>query len=232
MSASGVLAYLGLAVVSLDPFGGIVVVGALLRGVSRRALVTLLVSYIVLITAVILALGPLIRLAAGFLAPFLRSPAPWAIAQAVIALALIGVGIHQARTLRRPAEPAAEPRGVSPRAMAVAAALLAITSMPDPPFIASVGLAQRAGTTAGTIALLVAWNLIYQSPMLVLGVAGLTPWRDRAVGLYQRTMNRWRVPLVRTISVALLAIGAAVLIEAVLALIGAHQPWLHTLLTD
>lgn len=230
MTAVGVVAFLGLAIVGLDPFGGIVAAGAIARGARPRALLALLGTYVVLISLEILALHPILDWAGRVLAPILRSPAVWSAAQIAVALACAGIAVHQGLALRRPPAPRTSSAGVSVRAMMIAAALLAVTSLPDPPFVAAVGLASRVDALPVRIALLVAWNVLYQAPMLVLAIAGLTPLRERAERAWIDLLARWRTPLRRALVAVLVLTAAALGAEAAVALTHGSFPWLHALL--
>lgn len=230
MSGVGILAYLGLAVVSIDPFGGIVAGAALARGAGRRALAALVLSYLLAITAAILALRPILGFLGHLLAPVLAAHIAWSIAQLVIALALLGIAAHQLRASLRPPKPREGPARVSPWALMGASLLLALTSMPDPPFIAAVGIAGHVEPRIEGVALLVAWNLIYQSPLLILATAGLVGAGAPAARAWERLSTRWGVPLQRTVAVLLAAAGIACGIDGILALDADAFPWLHLLM--
>lgn len=230
MTIGAALAYLGLAVVGIDPFGGIVAAAALARGAGRRALAALMGTYTLCVVVEVALLRPLLAWAGRLLAPLLSAPLTWSLAQLVIALALLAVALHQGLSLRR--DPSARPRrapGVSVRAMAIAAALLALTSLADPPFLAAIALSGHMQPAWLGLVLLICWNLIYQGPMFVLGIAGLTPLRERAVAAYLGLVERWHRPLVIALVIALVLAGIALGIEAVAAMRANAHPWLHLL---
>lgn len=230
MAPTEILTFLGLAVVGIDPFGGLIAAGALAHGARTRALLSLTGAYLALIVVEILVLHPVLLFAGHLLGPLLSRPGFWSIAQLLVGVALAAVAVQQGLSARKPPS-APKARGVSVRAMAIAGALLAITSLADPPFVLSVGLASQVGSLPERIALLVAWNLLYQGPLFVLLILALTPLRERAVAAYQSALTRWRTAIVRTL-VALLSVAAvAAILEAVHALATGRQPWLHVLLT-
>lgn len=230
MAPTEILTFLGLAVVGIDPFGGLIAAAALAHGARPRALLAMTGVYAGLIVAEILVLHPVLDLVGRILGPLLHRPGTWSILQILVGLALIGVAVQQHLALRRPPKPPRE-RGISGRALAVAGALLALTSLADPPFVLSVGLASRVEPLPERILLLLVWNALYQGPLLLMVALALTPLRDRAVDLYQRAITTWRSTIIRVLVVLLVLAGAAAILEAALALTDGRMPWLHLLLS-
>lgn len=230
MTLPALLTFFGLAVSSVDVFGGMVAAAALGRGARRTSLVALLVTYTALLLAGILVLQPVLHAAGRWLAPVLARPAVWSLAQLLVAVVLLGIAVHQLLAVRRPPRERPPRRGMSLRALVTAGALLALTSLVDPPVIASVALAGQVGPPWARVALLIAWQAVYQAPMLVLALAGLTPFRDRTAAAYTSALARWRRPL--GLAVALLAgvLGAAGLADAAAALAAGRFPVLRVLL--
>lgn len=230
MTPLGLLAFFGMAVVSVDVLGGIIAGTLLARGLRPVHLLAFVGGYALAVLVVTLALKPILAVVGGWLAPLLGSAIALGVAQLLIGLALIAVGIHQRRSAVHPSPPPMRPMRDRVGSLAVGGLLLALTTFADPTFTVAVGMATQAHPVAVEAALLVVWNIIYQAPLVAVTVAALFGKHERVLQRLGELASRHRRRLLTIIAIALAVIGLTVATDAVVALSSAHRPWLQSIL--
>lgn len=236
MTFAGLLAFLGLAVVTMDVLGGVLAMGMLLRGGTMRHLLAFAAGYVAVVVAATLVLHPLLTLLGRWLHPALESNDAIGAVEAVVGLALIGFGVHQFRAASQPPGPhgpleeRAAPARLATVPLILGGVAFAGTALADPSFTIAVGMASQEQHLTLRIALLVVWNLVYQLPLATVIVAA-------AVGRHEQIVARVleifapRRRLLQTVLATVLALaGLAVLADGAVALLGGHVPWLRQLI--
>lgn len=230
MTVLGLLAFFGMAVVSVDVLGGILAATFLARGIRPAHLLYFVGGYSVLVLIVTILLKPLLEVASAWLAPVLGSSVALAIIQLVVGVVLVGLGAYQRYRALYPKPPKSRDVNDKLGSLAVGGALLALTTFADPTFTIAVGMAMQVHNLAYEIVLLVVWNVIYQLPLLTVTVASLFGVHTRVLAVLSRFLARNRRRLL-TIAAILLVLGGVVVIsDGIVALSTAHSPWLRTLL--
>ena len=237
MSLPGVLAFLGLAVLTMDVLGGVIATGVLLRGGRLRHLLAFVGGYALVIIPVTALLHPLLTVLGTWLRPILHSNDAIGSVEVVAGLALGAVSVHQWRAARRAPDPHNRlPRRSSPARLAmwpllVAGMAFSATALADPAFTIAVGMASQEESLALRISLLALWHLVYQAPLVALTVIASTGKHDRLVRRLADWFAERRRPLQAALAVVLVLIALLILGDGTIALIGEHVPWLRQLLS-
>lgn len=236
VTAAGMLAFFGLAVVTMDVLGGVIAIGVMLRGGTVRHLLAFTGGYTLIIVAATLVLRPLLALLDRWLRPVLTSNDAIGAVEIVVGAALIAFSIHQFRAASRPPIPHGrlEQRS-TPRRLATAPLLLAGvgfsgTALADPAFTIAVGMASQEQRLAAHVALLVLWNLLYQAPLVAVTIAAAFGKHELLVTRVMEVIGPQRRALQTALAVLLALAGLAVLGDGILALLGGHVPWLRQLI--
>lgn len=230
MTPLGLLAFFGMAVVTMDVLGGVIAATFLAKGMRPRRLLAFVGAYALAVVVVTLALKPLLRIVGAWLAPVLGSEAWLGAIQIVVGCALIGFAIYQRRSALRPT-PEREQRIESHAgSLAVGGLLLSLTTFADPTFTIAVGMAMQVHDLLVEIVLLTAWNVIYQLPLVSVTIAALLGGHKRALAALGRFFGPRRRPLLLLFAAILAIAGAIVIADGVYALASRHHPWLESLL--
>ena len=230
MTVLGLLAFFGLAAVTVDVLGGVLAATMLARGIRPRRLLIFLAGYAAVVIPATLVLKPILRLLGEVLAPVLGSGTWLAVIQLAIGAALLAVAVYQRRSAARPPAPAAVREvGDSTTSLLAGGALFSATILADPTYPVAVGMAMQAGSAVLEVLLLVAWNLVYQAPLVLVTTAALLGGHRLALEAAGRFFGPRRRRLLLVLS-AVLAVGGAVVIgDATVALCSEHRSWLHSL---
>lgn len=236
MTFAGMLAFFGLAVVTMDVLGGVIAIGVMLRGGTVRHLLAFTGGYTVVIIAATLILRPLLALLHRWLRPVLDSNNAIGTVELVVGLALVGFSVHQFRAASRPALPHGrlEQRS-TPKRLATAPLVLAgigfsVTALADPGFTIAVGMASQEQHLLRHVALLVLWNLVYQLPLVAVLTAAAFGRHEQLVTRVMEVLGPRRRALQTLLAALLALVGIAVLGDGVIALLSEHVPWLRQLL--
>jgi cytochrome c biogenesis protein CcdA len=236
MTFAGLLAFFGLAVVTMDVLGGVIATGVLLRGGTVRHLLAFAGGYVVIVTAATLVLHPLLELLGRWLHPVLDSNDAIGAVEVVVGLALLGFSVHQFRAASRPPRPhgrleeRASPARLAAAPLALAGVAFAGTALADPAFTIAVGMASQEQHLTLRIGLLVVWNLVYQLPLAAVLLAAALGRHEQLVTRVMELVGPRR-QILQTALAALLALaGLAVLGDGLVALAGGHVPWLRQLI--
>ena len=177
MTFAGILAFFGLAVVTVDVLGGVIAISVMLRGGTVRHLLAFAGGYTVIIFAATLILQPLLALLDRWLRPVLASDDAIGVAEVIVGLALIAVSIHQFRAASRPPAPhgrlekRSTPARLAAAPLALAGVAFSATALADPAFPIAVGMASQEPHLLARAALLVLWHLVYQAPFVAVLIA-------------------------------------------------------------
>ena len=236
MTFAGLLAFFGLAVVTMDVLGGVIAIGVMLRGGTVRNLLAFAGGYTVVVVAATLILRPLLALLDRWLRPVLESRGALSAVEIVVGLALLGFSIHQFRAAARPPTPNGplEQRS-TPSRLATAPLVLAgvgfsATALADPAFTIAVGMASQEQRLAAHVLLLVAWNLLYQAPLIAVIIAAAFGKHEQVVTRVLEVLGPRRRALQRGLAVLLALAGLVVLGDGILALVSGHVPVLRQLI--
>lgn len=230
MTAFGLLAFFGMAVVTMDVLGGVIAATFLARGMRPLHLLAFVGAYAAMVIAVTLLLKPLLRILGGWLAPVLGSELWLAVIQLVVGSALVGFALFQRRNAGR--IPVPRQRNVRDQVGSLAAggALLSLTTFADPTFTVAVGMAMQTRHLSAEIVLLVIWNVIYQLPLVTVTIASLFGAHERILIRLGTFFGPRRRTLLLVFSAILAVAGVVVIADGLYALISAHHPWLESLL--
>lgn len=215
MGVQFLLVVAALGVAGFDPFGALLVAGALALGASRTsALAFLLASSVV-------QLG--LALAAGrMLGPFLDAvesrlvllASIWSLASLAVGAGLIGWGLVRVRrgAVVRPERP---PRGVSSTSMAVAGLWFGFTVLLDPAYYAVVAVVARNAEPVARLTALVVWFAIAQWLLIALVIAAWVGDAGRAAEWLRGLWRRSAPVLARAINIAALVAGVALVVDGI-----------------
>lgn len=236
MTFAGILAFLGLAVVTMDVLGGVIVISVMLRGGTVRHLLAFAGGYTVIIIAATLILRPLLELLNRWLQPVLDSNNAIGAIELVVGLALAGFSVHQFRAASQPPRPhgrleeRSTPARLATGPLVLAGVAFSATALVDPAFTIAVGMASQEQHLLAHVGLLVLWNLVYQAPLVAVMAAAALGKHELLVTRVMEVLGPRRRAL-QTAFAALLALaGIAVLSDGVIALLSEHMPWLRQLL--
>ncbi|SDB79830.1 hypothetical protein GA0111570_10199 [Raineyella antarctica] len=220
-------ACVAMAIAGFDPFGALVLLGAVARGTSRRAAVAFTVASAAVIVAAAVALDLLAYAVLPHGLPHVPSIV-WGSLEAAAALGLLAWGLRRLLSRRNdghqaPTDPDAEGasrrrRGTGTGAMTVAGAAYGLTVLGDPGFWGLVALVHRlqAGPALGIAAL---WWLLSQSPLVALAIA-IAFGAGEPVGRWmRRSWSRIAGPLGRVGTAAILLGGLVLAADVVLWLV-------------
>ena len=236
MTFAGILAFFGLAVVTVDVLGGVIAIGVMLRGGTVRHLLAFTGGYTVIVIVATLILHPLLALLKRWLQPVLDSNNAIGTVEVVVGLALLGFSVHQFRAASRapvprgPFEQRAAPKRVAIVPLALAGIGFSATALADPAFTIAVGMAAQEQHLLPHVALLVAWNLLYQALLVAVIVAALFGKHELLVARAMELVGPRRRALQTALAAVLALAGLAVLGDGVIALLSEHVPWLRQLL--
>lgn len=236
MTFAGILAFLGLAVVTMDVLGGVIATGVLLRGGAVRHLLAFLGGYTVVVTAATLALHPLLAWLSSVLRPVLDSNNAIGTVEIVVGLALAGISAHQFHAVSRPRqkhgriEERSTPTRLAATPLALAGVAFSVTALADPSFTIAVGMASQERHLWAHIALLLLWNVVYQLPLVAVTIAAAFGKHEQLVERVMAVVGPRRHALQTALAILLALVGLAVLGDGVYALISGHVPWLRQLI--
>lgn len=235
MTFAGILAFLGLAVVTMDVLGGVIAISVMLRGGTVRHLLAFAGGYTVIIIAATLILRPLLELLNRWLRPVLDSNNAIGAVEIVVGLALAGFSVHQFRAASRPPRPHGRLERSTPARLATGPLILAgvafsATALADPAFTIAVGMASQEQHLLPHVGLLVLWNLVYQAPLVAVMAAAAFGKHEQLVTRVMEVLGPRRRALQTTLAALLALAGIAVLGDGVIALLSEHVPWLRQLL--
>src|SRR5699024_6535671 len=178
MTFAGLLAFFGLAVVTMDVLGGVIAIGVMLRGGTVRNLLAFAGGYTVIVVAATLILRPLLALLERWLRPVLESHGAISAVEIVVGLALLGFSVPQFRaaarapTLDGPLAQRSSPRPLATAPLILAGVGFSATALADPAFTIAVGMASQEQRLAAHVRSLVAWNRLYQAALVAVIIAG------------------------------------------------------------
>lgn len=230
MTTLGLLTFFGMAVVTMDVLGGVIAATFLARGMRPLHLLAFVGAYAASVIAVTLALKPLLGTIGGWLAPVLGSAAWLAAIQVAVGCALLGFSALQRRNALHPRPPRTRETTDRLGGLAAGGALLSLTTFADPTFTVAVGLAMQSHSLTEEIALLTAWNVIYQLPLVTVTVASLLGAHRRVLGALARFFGPRRRALLLAFAVVLALLGLAAIIDGGIALATHGDSWLQSLL--
>lgn len=230
MTLLGILAFFGMAVVTMDVLGGVLAATFLARRMPPPHLLYFVGAYVLSATVATIALKPILGFLGRALAPVLGSEVWLAIVQLVVGLALLGFALYQRSLALHPRPP--REKDVRDRAGSLVAGgfLFSLTTFADPAFTVAVGMAMGVHHLALEILLLVLWNAIYQIPLLTVTIASLFGAHHRVLAWFARTFGPHRRLLLLSFAGVLLIAGLVVLIDGTLALLHHQHSWLQALL--
>lgn len=230
MTMLGLVTFFGLALVTVDILGGVLAAAMLARGVRPAHLLWFIGGYAVVVTAATVVLKPVLTWLGGVLAPVLGSATWLGVVQILVGAALLVVAAIQRRSASRP-RPPAEVREVPDRipSLILGGAMFSATVLADPAYPVAIGMTMQVGHLPTEAALLVAWNLAYQSPLVIVTIAGLLGCHRRAIAAASAFFGPRRRGLLLLLAGALAALGSAAMIDAVVSLLSEHRPWLQSL---
>jgi cytochrome c biogenesis protein CcdA len=230
MTLAGLLTFFGLAVVTMDVLGGVIAATFLARGMRPLHLLYFLGGYAVAVLAVTLVLKPILAFAGRWVAPVLDSGVRVSVIQLVVGCALIGFAAYQCRSALRPRPPKDHHTIDQVGSLAVGGLLLSLTTFADPTFTIAVGLAMQTHSLLEEIVLLVAWNVIYQLPLVTVTVLSQFGLHTRVLRALERFFGPRRRVLLLIFSTLLCTAGLVVIADGIIALTTTHHSWLQSLL--
>lgn len=236
MTFAGILAFFGLAVVTMDVLGGVIAIGVMLRGGTVRHLLAFAGGYTVIIIVATLILHPLLALLSRWLQPVLDWNNAIGTVEIMVGLALLGFSVHQFQAAFRPPVPhgpleqRAAPKRVATVPLVLAGTAFSATALADPAFTIAVGMASQEQHLLRHVALLVMWNVLYQAPLVAVIAAALFGKHELLVTRVMEVVGPRRRALQSALAAVLALAGLAVLGDGVIALLSEHVPWLRQLL--
>ncbi|WP_152352338.1 hypothetical protein [Brachybacterium subflavum] len=230
MTLAGLLTFFGLAVVTMDVLGGVIAATFLARGMRPLHLLYFLGGYAVAVLAVTLVLKPILAFAGRWVAPVLDSGVRVSVIQLVVGCALIGFAAYQCRSALRPRPPKDHHTIDQVGSLAVGGLLLSLTTFADPTFTIAVGLAMQTHSLLEEIVLLVAWNVIYQLPLVTVTVLSQFGLHTRVLRALENFFGPRRRVLLLIFSALLATGGIVVIVDGIVALASTHHSWLQSLL--
>lgn len=230
MTLLGLLTFFGMAVVTMDVLGGVIAASFLARGLKPIHLLAFVGGYAVSVVIVTILLKPILELAGQWLAPALGSATWLAVIQLVVGTAVIGFAFFQRHRALHPSPPKTRVRGDRVGSLITGGLLLSLTTYADPTFTVAVGLAMQTHSLIEEIALLVAWNAIYQLPLLLVTITSQFGLHEKVLAALGRFFQPRRRRLLLALAVILALGGTAVVIDGIVALASSHRPWLQSAL--
>ncbi len=230
MTIPQLTAFLGLAVVSIDPFGALLALACFRRDPRRRATALLVVTVIAGLWLIALLAGHVVAWLLGLLRPWLsRRPVEEGIQLAAV-LALLAVAGWQWWSSR--SEPAVRRGPTRGRLGGIALAGLgfALVSVSDPGLLVAATSAQLTATPVIAGALMLLWVGLYQLPLLAVGALLTGRHRARRAARIDRFWTRIRRPAQRGLAILLLIGALALLADLALAVHLQRLPALGRLL--
>lgn len=231
MTMLGLLAFFGLAVVTMDVLGGVLAATMLGRGVRPLHLLYFLSGYAVVVTAATLVLKPLLVLAGEVLAPVIGSRTWLIVIELAVGCALLAFAAFQRHNALHPKPPvvAHEVRDRVPSLIG-GGMLFSATILADPTYPVAIGLAMQVRPFALELLLLIAWNLVYQLPIVAVTIAALFGAHERVLAAAGRFFGPRRRGLLMLFAAVLAIAGLVVIGDGIVSLASAHRPWLQSLL--
>src|SRR5699024_9387638 len=131
-------------------------------------------GYTVIVVAATLILRPLLALLDRWLRPVLESRGTNGAVEIAVGLAPLGFSVHQFRAAARPPTPTgpleqrSAPRRLATAPLILAGVGLSATALAEPALMIAVGMASQEQRLPADVLLLVAWNLLYQAPLVAV----------------------------------------------------------------
>lgn len=226
MTFVGLLAFFGLAAVTIDVFGGLIAAGMLAAGIRPRSLLYFLGGYTVSCVIATILLRPLIAWAGRIIAPFLASHLWMSVVQIVLGAVLVGLAVHQRHSAHHPKEAKPRPTRDRPLPLILGGVAFSLTTFADPAFPVALGMAMQVRSIPAEVALLVGWNVVYQLPILAVTAAALLGWHERMLTWIRMTLAPRRTTLLLSLAAVLALAGAALAVQAAIALAAPARPWM------
>lgn len=230
MTGPQLAAFLGLAVVSIDPFGALLALACFRRDPRRRATAVLLLTVIGGLWLIALLAGRVVAWLLRLLGPWLtRRPVEEGIQLAAV-LALLGVAGWQWWSSRSQRVAPTGPHRGRLVGIALAGLGFALVSVTDPGLLVAATSAQVTAPGVPAAALMLLWVGLYQLPLLVVGTLLAGPHRSRLAEQVDRIWARVRRPLQRGLAILLVAGALALLVDLALAVQDGRLPALGRLI--
>ena len=209
---------LGLA--SLDFTATVLAVGALGAGARNRALlafaIVCILGTLVFGATLSLVIGP--RIAGLNLGSLLPHDHAEDLIAAIVEV-LLGVGLVTWGVIRllkphtTPPKPTV-PRGIGPASLAAVGILFALAAIFDPPFLSLVVIAGRTEHFWPVVAAHSTWVCVSHAPLILLLALALVSDHELVVNRFQSSWMRIRPIMVRLVTIAVLLVGALLLLDA------------------
>src|SRR5699024_7934175 len=129
-----------------------------------------------------------------------------------------------------PLEQLASPSRLATAPLVRAGVCFSATALADPAFTIAVGMASQEQRLAAHVLLLVAWNLLYQAPLVAVIIAAAFGKHEQVVTRVLEVLGPRRRALQRGLAVLLALAGLVVLGDGILALVSGHVPVLRQLI--
>ena len=231
MTLLGLLAFFGLAVVTMDVLGGVLAATMLGRGVRPAHLLYFLGGYAAVVTAATIVLKPLLVLAGEVLAPVIGSRTWLIVIEMAVGCALLAFAALQRHNALHPKPPvvAHEVRDRIPSLIG-GGMLFSATVLADPTYPVAIGLAMQVQPFPLELLLLIAWNLVYQAPIVAVTIAALFGAHERVLSAAAHFFGPRRRGLLMLFAGVLAIAGLVVIGDGIFASASSHRPWLQSLL--